>query len=143
MQCNGNTLQIPHTIVPYYSSPSLTWLWFFFFLKHHLSRNQVIRSWWKLVSKLFSVSKPWCDSISVPKNPHCAGARTVPALYGCGPYSNLIFEGHWTLKKDKLWGKKLFFLNFFTVESENIALRMLLSIIFGCGCEYGYGYKHL
>ena len=38
---------------------------------------------------------------SVPKNPHCAGARTVPALYGCGPYSNLIFEGHWTLKKDK------------------------------------------
>ena len=34
---------------------------------------------------------------SVPKNPHCAGARTVPALYGCGPHSNLIFKGHWTL----------------------------------------------
>ena len=33
-------------------------------------------------------------SISVPKNPHCAGARTVPALYGCGPHSNRGFHGH-------------------------------------------------
>ena len=31
---------------------------------------------------------------SVTKNPHCAGARTVPALYGCGPHSNLGFHGH-------------------------------------------------
>ena len=31
---------------------------------------------------------------SDPKNPHCAGARTVPALYGCGPHSNRGFHGH-------------------------------------------------
>ena len=31
---------------------------------------------------------------SDPKNLHCAGARTVPALYGCGPHSNRGFHGH-------------------------------------------------
>ena len=37
-----------------------------------------------------------CNTLfhSDPKNPHCAGARTVPALYGCGPHSNLRFHGH-------------------------------------------------
>ena len=45
--------------------------------------------------------------ISATKNPHSAGARTVPALYGCGPHSNLIFQGHWTFKKEIFF---LFFL---------------------------------
>ena len=45
---------------------------------------------------------------SVTKNPHCAGARTVPALYGCGPHSNLIFKGHWTLIFRKNLKKKFF-----------------------------------
>ena len=45
------------------------------------------------------------NGTSVTKNLHCAGARTVPALYGCGPHSNLIFKGNWTLKKDKFLEK--------------------------------------
>ena len=57
----------------------------------------------------------FCIKISVTKNPHCACARTVTALYGCGLHSNHIFQGHWTLKKDFREKK-------FTVESENIAL---------------------
>ena len=52
--------------------------------------------------------------ISATKNPHSAGARTVPALYGCGPHSNLISKGHWTLILRKKFGKKLFSLFFFT-----------------------------
>ena len=36
----------------------LTWLWFFF-LKHHVNWNHIVRlrSWWELVNKIFSVSK--------------------------------------------------------------------------------------
>ena len=52
--------------------------------------------------------------ISVTKNPHCAGARTVPALYGCGPHSNLMFKGYWTLIfRKKFEKKKIFFSLFF------------------------------
>ena len=140
--------------------------------------NYRVCVWWKVPEKWFNIchvfgifKKPQIgiclpflstldllqyiyDKISVTKNPHCAGARTVPALCGCGPHSNLRFQGHWTLKKDKFWGKKNFFLNFFTVESENIAVlnhifyrtlekSMLVCINFGYGCEYRYGYKPL
>ena len=42
-----------------------------------------------------AISRNFCyKKFSVTKTPHCAGARTVPALYGCGPHSNLIFQGH-------------------------------------------------
>ena len=58
------------------------------------------------------------DNTSVTKNPHCAGARTVPALYGCGPHSNLIFKGHWTLIFKKKIEKKNLFLLFYSQFSK-------------------------
>ena len=91
--------------------------------------------------------------ISATKNPHSAGARTVPALYGCGPHSNLIFKGHWTLIFRKNLKKKFFFFPvFFTFLQSiqkiitllnHIFFRTLFLLInFGCGCEYGCAQKH-
>ena len=84
---------------------------------------------------------------SVTKNPHCAGARTVPALYGCGPHSNLISKGHWTLiLRKKFEKKKIFFPVFLLFYSQfrkyctlnHIFFKtLLLCINFGYRCEYG------
>ena len=65
---------------------------------------------------------------SVTKN--CAGARTVPALYGCGPHSNLIFKGHWTLILGKKFEKKNFPCFFTFLQSIQKIIAFLNHIYF-------------